>query len=294
MFRNMKSSTVVVSMWVFASVLSSLCPVLARADSTTPAELQPISGGGQIALSNANYALPLVARVVAADGTPLAGVPVHFIAPHCRHDGTICGIYEDYAFFPSHQVDVTVTSDANGLAVAPPIRASAIPEGEHTFLATVNVGSPPNQVVLETRFTIYQFASPQGVPITAGFTGSWYNPGQSGHGLSMEVLSGNRVLVAWHAFTPDGTQQAWISGVGQIEGNHIIVMMYRPLGGKWGYEFDSSTIVRSYWGTLTLTFDDCVHGRVLAAPNGNNGNGRWLGEWLELTRLTIPAGLSCP
>jgi hypothetical protein len=42
--------------------------------------------------------------------------------------------------------------------------------------------------------------------IRPGFTGSWYDPEQSDHGLLVEVLPNNQFLAACFAFNPTGTQ----------------------------------------------------------------------------------------
>jgi len=43
------------------------------------------------------------------------------------------------------------------------------------------------------------------------------------------------------------------------------------------------------WGTLTFTFTDCNHGTVNFDSMIGYGTGS-----MNLTRLTLPAGLSCP
>ena len=99
--------------------------------------------------------------------------------------------------------------------------------------------------------------------INPGITGSWYDPAQSGHGLFIEVLSDSRFYVAWFAFNPAGTQQAWFTGVGTYRGDTAtITAVEQPTGGRWIPNFDPAQIVRSAWGTLTFTFTDCDHGRV--------------------------------
>jgi hypothetical protein len=126
--------------------------------------------------------------------------------------------------------------------------------------------------------------------IGPGITGSWYDPAQSGHGLLIEVLPDNRFYAAWFAFNPAGTQQAWFTGVGSYSGNTAtITSVEQPAGGRWIPNFDPSQIVRNAWGTLTFTFTDCNHGTV----NFNSMIGYGTGS-MNLTRLTLPAGLSCP
>ena len=38
--------------------------------------------------------------------------------------------------------------------------------------------------------------------IGPGFTGAWFDPAQSGHGLFLEILPDNRIQAAWFAFNP--------------------------------------------------------------------------------------------
>src|SRR5205085_2526158 len=52
-----------------------------------------------------------------------------------------------------------------------------------------------------------------GVPIGAAFTGTWYDPAQSGHGLFIEVLPNNAMVASWFTFRPEGGQ-AWFFGSG--------------------------------------------------------------------------------
>ena len=128
------------------------------------------------------------------------------------------------------------------------------------------------------------------VAIGSGFTGAWFDPAQSGHGLFVEVLPNNRLLAAWFTFNPAGTSQAWFTGVGTYSGNTAtITTVEQPTGGRWIPNFDPSQVVGNPWGTLTFTFSDCNHGRVDFSSPGEYGTGS-----MNLTRLTQPAGLTCP
>ena len=134
-------------------------------------------------------------------------------------------------------------------------------------------------------------ATPPGiVSIGPGFTGSWYDPNQSGQGLSLEVLSNNRFYATWFSFDPIGGQ-AWFTGVGLYSGNTATVtQMVQPEGARWIPNFRHSDVVVVPWGSLTFTFSDCDHGRVDFA-SGVTGFGE---GHMDLTRLTQPAGLACP
>jgi plastocyanin len=128
------------------------------------------------------------------------------------------------------------------------------------------------------------------MPITAGFTGAWYDPAQSGHGIFLEVLPNNLLLAAWYTFTPDGTQQAWFTGLGAITNTTAVVNADLTTGGRWIPNFDPTTVVNNPWGTLTFSFTDCNHGRVdFASTYGNYGTNH-----MDLQRLTQPVGVTCP
>jgi hypothetical protein len=127
------------------------------------------------------------------------------------------------------------------------------------------------------------------VPITPAFTGAWYDPNQSGHGLFLEVLPDHRLLAWWFTFTPGG-EQAWFGNVGTIDGDRATVPAVRTLGGRWIPNFDPAAITQPAWGTLTFSFTDCDHGRVdFSSVDPAFGTGH-----MDLSRLTHPEGLACP
>ena len=138
--------------------------------------------------------------------------------------------------------------------------------------------------------TVQGAPPPGNVPITAGFTGEWYDPSQSGHGLFLEVLPNNLLAAAWFTFTPDGTQQSWFAGVGAITNDTAIVNADLTTGGAWIPNFDPTRIVNNPWGTLTFSFTDCDHGRVdFVSTYLDYGTNH-----MDLARLTQPAGVTCP
>lgn len=131
---------------------------------------------------------------------------------------------------------------------------------------------------------------PPNVPITSGFTGAWYDPAQAGHGIFIEVLPGSQMLAWWFAFNPDGTEQSWFGNVGAIDGDTATIEALQTSGGRWIPNFDPATVTQPVWGQLTFTFTDCNHGRVdFSSGIAGYGEGH-----MDLTRLTQPAGLSCP
>ena len=127
--------------------------------------------------------------------------------------------------------------------------------------------------------------------IGPGMTGNWFDPAQDGHGFSIEVLSGNRMLADWFVYAPNGGP-AWIFATGPITGNTAVLQGFQKIGigGRFPPNFDPSKLQDLLWGTLTFTFTDCNNGQVSWQPvvaGYTSGS-------MPITRLTMPAGLSCP
>jgi plastocyanin len=157
----------------------------------------------------------------------------------------------------------------------------------HTFTTPGTVSY--HDEVSGTRGAIIVQSAP-GFAIDPGITGAWYDPNQSGHGLFVEILPDNRFYASWFAFNPAGTEQSWFTGVGTYTANTaIITEMQMPTGGRWIPNFNPDQIVRNAWGTLSFVFTDCNHGTLTFNSVAGYGTGS-----MNLTRLTQPAGLTCP
>jgi len=128
-------------------------------------------------------------------------------------------------------------------------------------------------------------------PIDVGFTGNWYDPSESGHGFSIEVLPGNQMLAQWYVFGPHGAP-SWIVATGPITGNTAVLQASQALGsgGRFPPGFDASRVQNQPWGTITFTSADCNHAQVSWQPTAAG----YTSGVLPLTRLTMPAGLLCP
>jgi len=132
---------------------------------------------------------------------------------------------------------------------------------------------------------------PVGVPITPGFTGNWYDPSQSGHGFSIEILPGNQMLADWYVFAPNGGQ-SWIVAMGPISGNTAVLQASQAVGpgGQFPPNFNPTRVNAKAWGTITVTFTDCNNGQASWQPTAAG----YTSGSMPIARLTQPAGLSCP
>lgn len=130
---------------------------------------------------------------------------------------------------------------------------------------------------------------PPSFAIIPGITGAWFDPEQSGHGLFVEVLPNDRMLAWWFTFDAQGNQ-AWFGGVGPYTGDVATIPFTRTAGGRFIPNFDPALITNPPWGTATIRFSSCNRGLieyVSASPGFGTGS-------MELTRLSLPAGLTCP
>lgn len=169
-------------------------------------------------------------------------------------------------------------------------------------VGTVGYRCDPHAPRMRGSITVQEAGSeppPTTIPITGGFTGQWYDPEQSGHGLLLEVVpdaasGGNRLVAFWFTYAPlgevDAPQQAWLLGVGPIDGDIAIVDTSITSGASWIPNFNHDDVVFDSWGTMAFTFTDCNHGRVdfdSGLPGYGSGH-------MDLVRLTQPTGLTCP
>jgi hypothetical protein len=113
-----------------------------------------------------------------------------------------------------------------------------------------------------------------------GMSGAWYNPAQSGHGLSVEVIAPNRALIFWYLYDTEG-QPFFLYLDGRIEGRRIEATALAPTGLRFG-SFDRSDFAMPEWGAVTIEFDDCNNGVLHWDANSDEfGSGS-----TQLKRLT--------
>jgi streptogramin lyase len=126
---------------------------------------------------------------------------------------------------------------------------------------------------------------------TTGFTGNWYNPDQSGHGFSIEVLPGNTMLAEWYVFAPTGGQ-AWIVATGPLNGTTAALQGFQSAGpgALFPPNFNAAQVEDNAWGTITFSFSDCNNAQVSWQPTAAG----YSSGSMPIKRLTTPVGVSCP
>ncbi|MCW8926093.1 MAG: hypothetical protein OQJ84_07545 [Xanthomonadales bacterium] len=121
--------------------------------------------------------------------------------------------------------------------------------------------------------------------------GSWYNPDQSGHGFSIEVLNDEKLVVYWFVYTPDG-EPTFLVTLADIQGDTAYGYLRQYSGMRFG-EFDPSALSKEIWGTLSITFTGCDRATVTYQSTvTHNGKPYGAGQ-IDLARLTSIDGLKC-
>jgi uncharacterized protein (DUF1800 family) len=121
-------------------------------------------------------------------------------------------------------------------------------------------------------------------------SGSWFAPGQSGHGLFVEVIGppqARQMVAVWYTFLQGA--QRWITAVGPIEGSTARLEAFLPRGGDFPPNFRPQDVVMQPWGEMRFSGLDGNRARIVwtssVAGFGSGG--------LDLQRVTGPAGYDC-
>ncbi len=126
--------------------------------------------------------------------------------------------------------------------------------------------------------------------IHAGYSGSWFDPAKDGQGFTIQILSDQAALATWFTFDVEG-RQAWLQGVGRIEGSRLVFdQLNRYIGPSFGgnqpYDPGARQAIAS--GQLVIDFSTCM--RAVAMYSGENG---LPDDILRLERLTQVLGFPC-
>ncbi len=123
--------------------------------------------------------------------------------------------------------------------------------------------------------------------LPVGISGAWYNPAQSGHGLSVELLDHDRALVFWYVYDAQGNP-VFLYIEGQVVGRRIDGIARAPRGMRFGV-FDPATLAVPIWGQVSLDFTDCTR----ATLRWNSFSPEYGTGEMPLYRLASLATLPC-
>lgn len=157
------------------------------------------------------------------------------------------------------------------------VRLGAFPAGTYTVdvgndydVLPVLIGVPPPSMVRRQRLTFQVVAPPQvqvfpQAPVPyADFSGMWWNPAESGWGLSIAQSATNQMFVAFYAYDASGNPE-WFVVPGGTWSSPVrwSGTLYRtsgpPLGVLFGGTFNPQAVVRTPVGTASLDFVPHLH-----------------------------------
>lgn len=121
--------------------------------------------------------------------------------------------------------------------------------------------NPKKLLSLVAGLLVFQTVSTYPIEINPNLSGSWYNHDQSGHGLSIEVMSSETTVIYWYVYNPDGTPTFLIAIGENQEGGRVQAVAYHNTGMVWN-EFNPATRTETEWGTITVDFSDCNSGSL--------------------------------
>ncbi len=129
--------------------------------------------------------------------------------------------------------------------------------------------------------------------LEAGFSGSWYNASQSGHGFIIEVLDNGVVLMYWFVYDGFGNPIFLVGTGSMTSANTASLDMLYVSNMSFG-SFSPTFVTREFWGTVVITFSSCNAATVQYNSGFVDRNGSFYGSGtIPITRLTSISGLDC-
>lgn len=197
------------------------------------------------------------------------------------------GMKDVFVFDPEGNIVRRATSTGSGAA---PNGASTSPsmdcEGRGVaFQSTANnldPGDPnPNADVFAQDDPLHVDAASN--RLDGGYSGNWFNPGQSGHGFLVEALPDGRFYLTWYLYLSG--QPLFLQGVATPTGNSIDVPVYSTR--STGFPVGSGGVSNASWGRLRMTFTDSNSASIEWFPTAFG----FSAGTMTLRRLTAPAAI---
>ena len=135
----------------------------------------------------------------------------------------------------------------------------------------------------------YAYTLAEIVALESGHSALWYNPEQSGHGLSIYALENDGIVAVWYVYDNEG-RPLWLIGTGSHDGETALLDVQVAFGGFFPPSFDPADVVLSDWGQFEIAFSGC-----------NEATFRWMpiedseytsGE-MAIQKLTQTRGATC-
>ncbi|MGJ8662764.1 MAG: choice-of-anchor B family protein [Marinicella sp.] len=133
---------------------------------------------------------------------------------------------------------------------------------------------------------------PQLEPVTQieqHHSGLWYNADQTGHGLSIDILENNQIVIFWYTYDNDGNQ-LWLLGAGSYEGGQATLTVTTTKNAFFPPGFVANDVETTDWGTFEISFNGCSEAEFKWFPNEEVD---YTAGSMLMTHLAQNAGLAC-
>lgn len=97
-------------------------------------------------------------------------------------------------------------------------------------------------------------------------SGTYFNPSRDGEGCQLTAERNQVTFILTCYFYTEG-EQFWLIGVGQLADGQIVFGEMTVTGGaQYGDGFDPADVVRSNWGSASMTWGDCNNAELELNP----------------------------
>ena len=124
---------------------------------------------------------------------------------------------------------------------------------------------------------LYALALPAAAQVTpaANYTDMWWNPNESGWGISIaQHTATNKVFAVWYTYDQAG-RTVWyvVPGGAWSAANVFSGTAYRTQGSPWvGAAYNPNALVATPAGSVTFRFDDANHATLSYTVDGVTGS----------------------
>lgn len=123
--------------------------------------------------------------------------------------------------------------------------------------------------VAETSFTVSQRTGNQP---RANYSDMWWNPQESGWGISIQQHATDQTFVTWYTYDTAGRATWYVmSSVVWFTENGFDGVIYRTTGSPLGTAFNPNATIVSQAGTGRVTFNDFSNGTFTYSADGISG-----------------------
>ncbi len=165
------------------------------------------------------------------------------------------GLWNERAYFQDTQPS---ENDYFGLSVA--LSSDDLVIGafrEDSGAQSISLGQRNDLV--ENSGAAFAYELHKGIELQSGHSSLWFNPEQSGHGLSVYALEDNGIVVVWYVYDNEG-RPLWLIGTGTHDGQSAVMDVQIASGGAFPPAFNPADVELRDWGQFEIAFANCEEG----------------------------------